>query len=302
MQQENNNIIPQQPGRNIEWLHCDVGTGSAVHLGHFYSPYPDRDSMYEDPDFYEKCLSTNMPGIDLRESEQLEFLKTFSLHDSKPDWSIEPHEAFRYYYKNYSFEFYDVACLKAVLSRYRPKKIVEVGSGYSTAALFDIKDACRYEYDIVCIEPYPQRLENLLRPEDIPNFTLHKDNLQDISLDLFKKLSPNDIAFFDCSHVVKFGSDVNYMFSQILPVLPAGVIVHIHDIFYPFEYPKHWIYDEKRAWNEAYILRAFLTGNSDWEIIFWADWVTSCKRDIHAKYHPLSAKHHSGSIWLRKVK
>ena len=286
---------------NAEWLACDCGTGGAVGVGHFYSPYPDRYEMQADTRFYEKAVMPSLTGIDIREQEQIDFFKSFASQDNKPKWTQTPSSKNRYYYNNGSFEAFDVAAMKAIIATYKPQKWVEVGSGFSTAALLDVCDACHYNIKIDCIEPYPAYLERLLRPKDEGRFVLHQTSLQEAPLSLFKDLESNDIAFFDCSHVAKFGSDVNRMFGELLPTLRKGVIVHIHDIFYPFEYPKQWIYHDRRAWNEAYILRAFLYANTSWKIIFWADWFKQCRPEIHEKHHPLSASYHCGSIWLQKV-
>ena len=83
----------------------------------------------------------------------------------------------------------------------------------------------------------------------------------------FRKLEPNDILFIDSSHVVKTGSDVQHIFFKILPEIKSGVYIHFHDVFYPFEYPKHWIFDNHWSWNEYYFLMAFLMYNTSFKIV-----------------------------------
>lgn len=98
---------------------------------------------------------------------------------------------------------------------------------------------------------------------------LVKQKVEDVDLAFFDAFEENDLLFIDSSHVSKAGSDVNYLFFEVLPRLKPGVVVHIHDIFLPDEYPKVWVIDQGRNWNEQYLLRAFLQFNREWEIL-WA--------------------------------
>lgn len=96
---------------------------------------------------------------------------------------------------------------------------------------------------------------------------LISDKLENINLSLFQKLEHNDILFIDSSHVAKLGSDVMYYFTKIFPLLKKGVVVHIHDIFFPFDYPLQWL-KEGRFWNEQYFLYVFLQYNTKYKIQF----------------------------------
>ena len=117
---------------------------------------------------------------------------------------------------------------------------------------------------------------------------------------LFATLEENDILFIDSTHVAKIGSDVNYLFFEVLPRLRAGVYVHVHDIFHPFEYPRAWIY-EGRAWTEAYMLRAFLTFNTAFEIVLFNTFLERFHRERFAHKMPLCLRNEGGSIWLRRT-
>ncbi len=148
---------------------------------------------------------------------------------------------------------------------YQPKRVVEVGAGYSTAVMLDVSE--RYLADppaIVCIDPEPGRLRSVLRGDEA-GLTIHETIVQDLPVELFTTLEANDILFIDSSHVLKLGSDVSLLFLEVLPRLRPGVVVHIHDIATSFEYPLEW-YEEGRAWNEAPALRAFLAFNQAYEI------------------------------------
>src|SRR5450756_1321944 len=116
------------------------------------------------------------------------------------------------------------------------------------------------------IEPYPGRLRSLLRAEDAKSCTIVEKTVQNADLNLFTALEAGDILFIDSSHVSKAGSDVNYLLFEIFPRLKPGVWIHIHDIFSGFEYPDAWL-KEGRAWNEDYIIRAFLQFNDSFEIM-----------------------------------
>ena len=141
--------------------------------------------------------------------------------------------------------------LYALLRRLRPKRIIEVGSGFSSALMLDSND--RFLDGSICstfIEPYPERLRSLLTEHDKGRIELLQTAVQSVPRDVFAPPVTNDILFIDSSHVTKIGSDVNYLLFEILPRLKPGVVVHVHDVMWPFEYPKEWLM-EGRAWNEA---------------------------------------------------
>lgn len=112
-------------------------------------------------------------------------------------------------------------------------------------------------------------------------------------------MEANDILFIDSTHVSKVNSDVNRLFFEILPRLKSGVYIHLHDIFYPFTYPNQWL-QEKRSWNEAYILHAFLQFNTNFKIIFFNTCLNYLYPDDFAKILPLSQNNTGGSIWIQK--
>src|SRR5207237_8125791 len=118
------------------------------------------------------------------------------------------------------------------------------------------------------IDPYPQLLRTLMKESDFARTRIIGQRVQDVDVGIFRELEASDILFIDSSHVAKTGSDVNYILFKILPLLNEGVLIHFHDIFYPFEYPVDWVY-EGRSWNEAYLLRAFMQYNEAFEIQFF---------------------------------
>src|SRR5207249_3499894 len=153
----------------------------------------------------------------------------------------------------------------------KPRRIIEVGSGYSSCAMLDTSELF-FGGGIECcfIEPHPELLLSLVKPEDRERqtFRLLAKKLQEVDLAEFAALGEGDILFVDSSHVAKVGSDVNHLFSNVLPMLNRGVHIHFHDIFHPFEYPKEWVY-RGISWNEAYVLKAFLQYNGAFRITFF---------------------------------
>ncbi len=124
--------------------------------------------------------------------------------------------------------------------------------------------------------------------------------MQAVPLSYFDDLQRNDILFIDSTHVVKTGSDVVFELFEILPRLHSGVVVHFHDVFYPFEYPREWVIDRNYSWNELYALRAFLMGNRDWEILFFNDYMARTERPRLRQQAPEMLANPGGGLWLRR--
>ena len=157
---------------------------------------------------------------------------------------------------------------------------------------------CSGEIDLTFIDPFaPEVAPHLLDHPDF-NAGLLRARLQGVPTERFQELGPGDILFIDSSHVAKTGSDVvDYAF-RILPALKTGVAVHIHDIFFPFEYPRSWVETQNRSWNEAYLIRAFLQGNRRWSVEFLFDWFYKCRREELAAKMRDCVENRGGSLWL----
>ncbi|MCU4121180.1 class I SAM-dependent methyltransferase [Variovorax sp. N23] len=124
--------------------------------------------------------------------------------------------------------------------------------------------------------------------------------LQDVPVGVFQALGENDVLFIDSTHVSKVGSDVNRLLFEIFPLLAPGVVIHLHDIFYPFEYPKAWIL-EGRAWNEAYLVRAFLQDNARFQVLLMNTFMSHFHREFFEQQMPLCLHNEGASLWLRKT-
>jgi predicted O-methyltransferase YrrM len=270
--------------------------------GHFYSPMPSIPEVTRDSERLFGPPPRTIPGIDLNETGQLAMLEEIKRHYPDLSFPVRKSPDRRYYYENSMYTYSDVIFLSGMLRHARPKRIVEVGSGYSSAAMLDTIDL-HLDGQVQCtfIEPYPDRLLSLLRPEDLGRVRIIKERVQDVGLAPFLALDRNDILFIDSSHAMKIGSDVNYLLGEILPQLRLGVYVHVHDIFYPFEYPEAWV-TEGRAWNEAYGLRAFLAFNESYKIVLFNTFLERFHRGVFERDMPLCLLNEGGSIWLQRVR
>lgn len=268
--------------------------------GHYYSPLPSREEVARVAPRVWGSSPKSLPGIDLNTRGQQRLFAKFAKHYKELPYSEGTRGALRYHFDNDFFGHGDAIFLYCMLREFSPRRFVEVGSGYSSCVALD---AMLLGLDMNCtfIEPYPQRLHSLLRPEDKSRVAILENNVQDVPMDVFMTLDANDILFIDSSHVGKIGSDVLHVLFEILPRLKEGVIVHFHDIFYPFEYPRNWVEDAYRAWNEDYFMRAFLQNNASWSILFFNSYMATFFPEMLEKWTPLVMKNTGGSLWLVKT-
>lgn len=273
--------------RTVRAVRSVVARPPYVVPGHFYSP------LTSDADVARSLNWVADSVVDLSESGQLALAAAF-----RPILA-EPLPGPRYVAENSMYGPADAAVYRAILQHLAPGRIIEVGSGFSTAVALDEAQSIDSLHDlhITCIEPYPDRLLGLLTDDDKEKLTIIRQPVQDVALDTYGELGPGDILFIDSTHVAKAGSDVVWLLLRVLPRLAAGVVVHVHDVFWPFEYPAPWL-REHRDWTEIYLLHAFLAGNHDWEIIFFSSWVWRCHAELIPQH---MAGQEPGSIWLRRV-
>jgi len=268
--------------------------------GHFGSPIPAlHDIRSREGQVFR--VPTTIPGVALHEREQLELVSRFAeLYQDQP-FTAEPTAGNRYYFENSLFSYGDALMLHCLLRHFRPRRLVEVGSGFSSAVILDTDDKF-LQGSLACtfIDPYPQRLRGLLRGDDSARHSVVVQPIQAVPLETFDDLHSGDVLFIDSSHVSKVGSDVNHLVFEVLPRLEPGVLVHVHDVFFPFEYPRQWIY-QGRAWNENYLIRAFLMFNPAFEIVLFNSYLARFHADEVESSLPLWAKKPGGSLWLRRV-
>jgi hypothetical protein len=270
--------------------------------GHYYSSVVDLDDLAIRQNSIWKN-ERELEGIDLNISEQEFFLNGLIESAKKIPFSENQSNNHRYYFDNKTYAHADGLVLFTMLNTLKPKKLIEVGSGFSSALILDTKDEfLKYPLELKFIDPNPEdRLYGLLKKTDYETSTVVKDIVQNISPETFKKLEANDILLIDNSHVSKTGSDVNYLMTEILPILNKGVVVHIHDIFYPFEYPKEWLLKLKLNWNEIYVVHNFLLFNSAFKIIFFSDFLQQKYKDKLIEKVPLFFEDRPGSLWIQRI-
>jgi predicted O-methyltransferase YrrM len=276
--------------------------------GHFYSPLPDAAELERDVGRIYPPQPCPPLGVDLNADGQLRFVVQTAGAVSRIDWPARPHSDWRYRTDNTYFPIADAVPLAAILDAHRPARVVEIGSGFSTACALDLADRLlpgRVQF--TCVEPYPDRLRSLLRAADHDRVQLHPHRVQDLSSEVFAALDANDVLFIDSSHVSKVGSDVNHLLFDVLPALRRGVLVHVHDIFWPFEYPPNWL-AEGRVWNEAYLMRAFLYANSHFRVRYFGSYLEAVHPQALYRHWPRVAERAasnpavgSASLWLEKV-
>lgn len=276
--------------------------------GHFYSPLPDMKALKANaPRIFDQSVD-DVPGVALNEASQLELVERFAAYYDEMPFPEHRTEDCRYHLDNRYYSYGDGITLYSMLRSIRPERIIEVGSGFSSAALLEIND--RFfdgGVDLTFIEPYPDRLHSLLRDTDAQRCTILQSPVQEVPAATFSALQPGDILLIDSSHVAKIDSDVVHLLFRILPVLGDGVIVHFHDILWPFEYPGSWL-AEGRAWNEAYVLRAFLQYNRAFEIRYFNSFMAAKHADVLRRTIPLALRRPSvpttpgnSSLWLTKI-
>ena len=268
--------------------------------GHFYSPIPDLSEIRKRQNEIFN-LPSDIPGIDLNDEGQLNVLNSFRHPYSEHPFADNKREGLRYYFVNPNFSYMDALVLYCMLRTTKPVKVIEIGSGFSSCVTLDTNEFFfNNSIDLTFIEPYPDLFLSLIKTSDNKQIRLIPRQLQEVDPEIFSTLSEGDVLFVDSTHVSKAGSDVNYIMFKILPMLKKGVLVHLHDIFYPFEYPKNWIF-EGRAWNEAYLLHAFLQFNDSFRIQFFNSYLAYRYEDRLEKVMPLALKNTGGSIWLEKT-
>ncbi len=283
----------------ISELQEQIGKQGVFPAGHYYSPIPSRDEVLE---YIEsnRSLKMEFPGINLNEQNQFELLNEYSQYYKDLSFPENQELDHRYYYQNDWFSYSDAIFLYSFLRKNKPRRIIEVGSGFSSAVMLDTVDVFfPRRPEITFIEPYPDRLNSLLRKDDKNYTRIVAKNIQEVSTELFSSLESGDLLFIDSSHVMKCNSDLHLLMFDILPLLPSGAFVHFHDIFRQFEYLPEWL-EQGIFWNENYFLRAFLSYNSEWDIYFFNDYVATSFENFIKNKMPLCTKNSGGSLYLQR--
>lgn len=276
--------------------------------GHYYSPIHNMGDLKQYKNVVERSKSKfadTIPGFSektiLKEFNDIKhFFKDF-------DYPKDDDGDCRFYIDNVSLSKLDSMAIFSMIRKNKPKRIIEIGSGFSSGLMMEVNE--KYfdnKIDITFIEPYPQLLYERMRNGDKSRYKVIPKGVQDVPLDVFKQLKKDDILFIDSAHVSKFNSDVNYELFDILPELNKGVIIHFHDIHDGFEYPLNWL-QIGWAWNEAYMLRAYLTDNAQYEVLLMDSYLVNRFSELLARFYTKDDIlqngwiKHDGSLWIRKA-
>lgn len=274
-------------------------------------------SHYHEPAFDFAYLQTplsqprDLPGLDLRVPAQLALLSELKYgselagvpqhKQAEPKHGEPKHAKNSFYLKNGFFEGGEADLWYALIRHFKPARIFEIGSGFSTLAAIeaiaenkrrDPAYLCRH----VCIEPFEKPwLDGL-------DIELIRKRVETLDPAFFEALEENDFLFVDSSHVIRPQGDVLFEFQRILPRLKPGVIAHFHDIYTPMDYPERWIVDEVKIWNEQYLLEVFLAGSrGSWNVLLAAFFLFKTHRQAFASACPLlSSESEPSSFYIRK--
>jgi hypothetical protein len=278
-----------------------LDTVQFVAPGHFYSPFSSRQDIEEHITRRERQRSkSELPALSIDDRIQLETLDRLKPYYALAPFQSKPVDNLLYSADNPHYSYTDSVILFCMLNHLRPSRLIEIGSGFSTCAILDTNllslDSAT---QIVSIEPHPELLKSLVAKSN-DRLTIVESKLQDTDIRIFDQLEAGDVLFVDSTHVSKTGSDVNYIFFEILPRLKAGVVIQIHDIYPDFEYPDAWL-REGRSWNEAYILRAFLEYNERFRVLLFLSYMQNAYESWFREHMPDTLRHKGGCFWMEKI-
>lgn len=271
--------------------------------GHFYSPNHNLEDLKPYEDIVKRSqdiFAKSIPGFS--DKRMLKEFNKLKIYFSEFDYPVEDDGDCRFYINNSSYPIGDALVLFAMIRSNKPKRIIEIGSGFTSALMMDVNERFfNNRIDITFIEPYSELLQQRMRESDKKRYKVIKGGVQFVPVDIFRTLERGDILFIDSTHVSKFNSDVNYELFNILPIINSGVIIHFHDVFDGFEYPLSWL-KKGWAWNEDYMLRAYLMDNDKYEVLIMNDYLSKRYSKLLKDSYPEGESLYGGSLWLKKLK
>jgi len=269
--------------------------------GHYYSPIVNT----READVYllaREALPVphELPGIALDQVRLVEEWQSLLPYLTTAPFPASKNPQFRYCFENPAYSWGDGSILHAMLRKYRPKRLIEVGSGWSSACIFDtVEQFLSGNCELTFIEPYPELLRELLGKAS-SKVRIFENPVQEVALTTFDMLEAGDFLFIDSTHVLRTGSDVCFELFDVLPRLAPGVLVHIHDMFWPFEYPRQWVVNENRSWNEIYAVRSFLSNNDAWDIVMFNHYLALFQLPMIEATYPTFLRNSGGALWLQR--
>lgn len=284
-----------------------LALGCLPMLVHYYTPVPDIEDL-KAREIWSK--RTDMLGVDFHPQAQMELLRELaSKYGAECNWQSDPTDnPQEFYTENDRFSFGCAASTHLMVRNFKPKRIIEIGSGCSSlvlsaAVLQNQKDGCS-ETKYTIVDPYPGKTVS----NGLPGVSeLIPKRVELLPSSFANELEEGDILFIDSGHCVRIGSDINFLIFDVLPRLAPGVLVHFHDIPMPFEYPQIYATNPafRQFWTESYLLQAFLSFNDQFEILLAMQWIMTDMIDQFKEsfphYRPDVHKQGSGSFWIRRA-
>lgn len=273
------------------------GAGFQIRSDHYYEPTYSENDLPSDT-----SVERRLPGLDLNESGQLELISSLAFGDELKSIPLEKPSEAEFGYHNETYGFGDAEVHYSLIRLKKPKRIVEIGSGNSTlmaglAVKANQRDDPDYVCERICVEPYEMAwLEST-------GVTVIRQRVETIDLSVFQALEADDMLFIDSSHVIRPWGDVLREFQEIVPSLNPGVLVHVHDVFTPRDYPEAWLRDRRRLWNEQYLLESFLAFNFQFEVVCALNWLKHHHWDAISRACPMLGNHptaNPGAFWFRR--
>jgi hypothetical protein len=267
---------------------------------HYYTPVMFPSDLDASLLSKERTIS----NIKWNKELQLDLVHQFTYRNELVAIPIEQTSESEFSYHNQGwFESGDAEFLYNMIRHFKPRRLVEVGAGYSAlmsriAIQANAKEDPDYQCEHTCVEPFE-------RPwlESLP-IRIIREKIETCATECFRSLRENDILFIDSSHVIRPQGDVVYEYLQLLGLLQPGVIIHAHDIFTPRDYPAQWVLDIRRMWDEQYLLEGFLSFNPEFEVVAAVNWLSHNHWDRLADACPILMQEphrEPASFWFRRV-
>jgi hypothetical protein len=281
-------------GRKYKWAKGETRRNlerAGVNLGRhdFYSETPSLDEIdasfeYADgkPPFFDKEVF----DLDVNVATAKDLISSAASFDAPIDGDSG------YFWNNGQFSSVDALAYYGLIKKLKPKNVIEIGSGFSThiahQAVHENKTG-----KLTCIDPCPRT-----EITELSDVEFLQKPIQEIDRDwLFSTLKPGDLLFYDGSHTIKTGSDTVYFYLKILPYLPAGVLVHAHDVGLPYPRNKRAMIEAKIYWGEQYILMAHLLNTQRYKVVFGTHFLQKEKMEVLEELMGDRYKIGGGSLW-----
>jgi predicted O-methyltransferase YrrM len=264
---------------------------------HYYEPFITSDDLRFPLD-----RPRALPGVNWNEAGQLAYLHKLRYAHELSNLGAASADPLDFRLGNDSFGSGDAEFLYQLIRERKPRRVFEIGSGHSTLL---VRAAVRrnsaelegYACKHLCIEPYEAPwLESAVS-------LVLRQRVEDVDMALFGELEADDVLFIDSSHIIRPQGDVVTEYLQILPALRPGVIVHIHDVFSPRDYPAEWVLERFWLWNEQYLLEALLSNSDTWEVVAGLNMLKHAHFEQLQRVCPyLTVEREPGSFYIRKIR